>query len=59
MELIVNNNLFNVKCVITTKDIQKGMMGKRFNGFDGMLFFMRLTDKRKVDVFSLFLRCIS
>jgi uncharacterized membrane protein (UPF0127 family) len=42
MELIVNNNLFNVKCVITTKDIQKGMMGKKFDkSFDGMLFIMK------------------
>jgi hypothetical protein len=45
MELIVNNNLFNVKCVITTKDIQKGMMGKKFDKtFDGMLFIMKEGD---------------
>ena len=31
MELIVNNNLFNVKCVITSKDIQNGMMDKKFD----------------------------
>ena len=42
MELIVNNNLFNVKCVMTSKDIQKGMMGKKFDKtFDGMLFIMK------------------
>jgi uncharacterized membrane protein (UPF0127 family) len=41
MDLIINDNMFFVKCVISTKDIQKGMMGKRFDGsFDGMLFFM-------------------
>jgi uncharacterized membrane protein (UPF0127 family) len=45
MELIVNNNLFNVKCVMTSKDIQKGMMGKKFNkDFDGMLFMMKNGD---------------
>ena len=42
MELIINNNLFNVKCVLTKKDITEGMMYKKFdNTFDGMLFFMR------------------
>lgn len=42
MELIVNNNLFNVKCVLTSKDIQEGMMGKKFDkDFNGMLFLMK------------------
>lgn len=42
MELIINNNLFNVKCVFTQKDTNEGMMGKKFNNkFDGMLFFMK------------------
>jgi uncharacterized membrane protein (UPF0127 family) len=42
MEIIINNNLFNVKCVITKKDITEGMMHKKFNDeFDGMLFFMK------------------
>jgi uncharacterized membrane protein (UPF0127 family) len=42
MELIINNNLFNVKCVLTYKDIQDGMMNKKFNdNFDGMLFLMK------------------
>lgn len=41
MELIINNNLFNVNCVMTQKDIKNGMMGKKFNDeFDGMLFLM-------------------
>ena len=41
MELIINNNLFNVKCMITKKDTEMGMMGKTFdNSFDGMLFMM-------------------
>ena len=45
MELIVNNNLFNVKCVMTSKDIQKGKMGKKFdNTFNGMLFMMKDGD---------------
>jgi uncharacterized membrane protein (UPF0127 family) len=41
MDIIINNNLFNVKCMVTKKDIQYGMMGKQFNDtFDGMLFMM-------------------
>ena len=41
MELIINNNLFNVKCMITKKDTEMGMMGKTFdNSFDCMLFMM-------------------
>lgn len=40
MNLKIKNNLYDVKCVITSKDIQNGMMGKKFNGFDGMLFLM-------------------
>lgn len=41
MELTINDNLFNVKCVMTPKDIQKGMMGRKFDdSFDGMLFLM-------------------
>ncbi len=42
MEIIINNNLFNVKCVMTRKDIEKGMMFKKFDDtYDGMLFFMK------------------
>jgi uncharacterized membrane protein (UPF0127 family) len=41
MEIIINNNLFNVKPVLTSKDIQSGMMNKKFDdNFDGMLFIM-------------------
>jgi uncharacterized membrane protein (UPF0127 family) len=41
MEVIVNNNLFNVKVMMTRKDIESGMMGKKFNReFNGMLFIM-------------------
>ena len=46
MELIINNNLFNVNCVITQKDIKNGMMNKRFDDtFDGMLFIMKDGEK--------------
>jgi uncharacterized membrane protein (UPF0127 family) len=41
MKVAINNNLFDVKSVLTSKDIQNGMMGKKFDGFDGMLFFMK------------------
>ena len=41
MEVIVNNNLFNVKVMMTKKDIECGMMDKKFNkDFDGMLFIL-------------------
>ena len=41
MELVINNNLFNVKTVMTQRDIQKGMMGRKFDkNFNGMLFLM-------------------
>ena len=40
-EVIINNNLFKVITVVTPKDIQKGMMGRKFNNeFNGMLFIM-------------------
>jgi uncharacterized membrane protein (UPF0127 family) len=40
-EVIINNNLFKTITVLTPKDIQKGMMGKKFNNeFNGMLFIM-------------------
>ena len=40
-EVKINNNLFNVITVLTEKDIQEGMMGKKFNDkFNGMLFVM-------------------
>jgi uncharacterized membrane protein (UPF0127 family) len=38
----INNNLFDVKTVISQTDIQNGMMGKKFNNeFNGMLFIMK------------------
>jgi len=40
MILDINSNKFKVKLVSSKKDIQNGMMGKRFNDFDGMLFLM-------------------
>lgn len=40
MDLKINDNIYNVKCVVTSKDIQNGMMRKKFDGFDGMLFIM-------------------
>jgi uncharacterized membrane protein (UPF0127 family) len=41
MELVINNNLFKVKPIISKKDIANGMMGKSFNNnFNGMLFLM-------------------
>jgi uncharacterized membrane protein (UPF0127 family) len=40
-EVIINNNFFKVLTVISPKDIQRGMMGRRFNNdFNGMLFIM-------------------
>lgn len=41
MKVKINKNIFDVKTLFTKKDIQKGMMGKKFEGFDGMLFFMK------------------
>lgn len=41
MELVINNNLFKVKPIISKKDIRNGMMGMKFNeDFTGMLFLM-------------------
>jgi uncharacterized membrane protein (UPF0127 family) len=36
----IKNNQFNVKVCNSRKEIEEGMMGKSFDGFDGMLFFM-------------------
>ena len=45
MDLVINNNIFRVKCMITPRDREKDMMGKTFNGlFDGMLFLMESED---------------
>lgn len=41
MVLRIKNNKFKVKTVFTRKDVQKGMMGRKFNStFNGMLFLM-------------------
>lgn len=46
MEIEINDNLFVVKPLFTSKDIQNGMMFKTFNGdFDGMLFFMKKSSQ--------------
>jgi len=44
-QIKINNNLFDVKSVYTDKDISNGMMNKTFNGFDGMLFFIKPGDQ--------------
>lgn len=36
----IKNKPFNVKVCNSRKEIEEGMMGKKFDGFDGMLFFM-------------------
>ena len=41
MKVKINNNIFDVKISLTKKDNQNGMMGKKFDDFDGMLFFMK------------------
>jgi uncharacterized membrane protein (UPF0127 family) len=40
MRLKVNQNIFNIKTLIDEKSKYVGMMGKKFEGFEGMLFFM-------------------
>ena len=41
MTIIINNNFYNVKCLLTQKDISDGMMNKTFNEtFDGLLFLL-------------------
>lgn len=41
MVVLLKNNFYKIKPVITPKDIQNGMMNKTFgDGFDGMLFIM-------------------
>ena len=42
MKVKINDNLFDVKTLLTTKDAQNGMMGKKFdNTFNGMFFVMK------------------
>jgi uncharacterized membrane protein (UPF0127 family) len=41
MLLSINNSKFKVKVLVSEKETQKGMMGKKFNNdFNGMLFMM-------------------
>ena len=41
----INDHKFKVKPVFTPKEIQKGMMNRKFDdSFDGMLFFMNDED---------------
>lgn len=40
MKVKINKNIFNVKTLIDKKSQSIGMMGKKFNGFDGLLFLM-------------------
>jgi uncharacterized membrane protein (UPF0127 family) len=41
MEIIINDNNYTVKPVMTGKDISNGMMNRKFDDdFDGMLFIM-------------------
>jgi uncharacterized membrane protein (UPF0127 family) len=41
MKVIINNNIYNTKPVIVSKDISEGMMDKKFNqDYDSMLFLM-------------------
>lgn len=45
LNVIINNNIFNVKCLLNEKDVSNGMMGKKFDqGYDGMLFLMDRDD---------------
>jgi uncharacterized membrane protein (UPF0127 family) len=41
MRITINKNKFDVKTVMSSKDISKGMMNKKFDDtFNGMLFIM-------------------
>ena len=41
MNISINNHNFKTKTVFSSKDTQKGMMGRKFEkGFNGMLFLM-------------------
>lgn len=40
MRISINDNTFSCKVVSTPEKIREGMMGKTFDGFDGMLFIM-------------------
>ncbi len=40
MFVTINDNVFKVKVCNSEKEKSEGMMGKKFEDFDGMLFFM-------------------
>ena len=40
MYVTINKEIFKVKVCKTKSETQRGMMGREFIGFDGMLFFM-------------------
>jgi uncharacterized membrane protein (UPF0127 family) len=40
MFVTINKEIFKVKICKTKSETQRGMMGREFIGFDGMLFFM-------------------
>ena len=40
MKLLINDNIFKCKICNTPETIKKGMMNKKFKGFDCMIFMM-------------------
>lgn len=46
MKIRINNNNFNVKLQTSVEGRTEGMMGKRFNNFDGMLFIMDKNEEQ-------------
>jgi uncharacterized membrane protein (UPF0127 family) len=46
MVISINNNKFNCKVVSSPSQIRDGMMGKTFDGFDGMFFIMPIDGKQ-------------
>lgn len=41
MNLKINNNDFKINICMTPKQISEGMQGKKFDGFDGLLFLLK------------------
>jgi uncharacterized membrane protein (UPF0127 family) len=46
MKIKINNTNFNVKLQTSVEGRTEGMMGKRFNNFDGMLFIMDKNEEQ-------------
>jgi uncharacterized membrane protein (UPF0127 family) len=40
MQICIKDNTFSCEVVYSTEKLREGMMGKTFDGFDGMLFIM-------------------